>query len=368
MFATLAYRLDLARKYIPDPLIGSAEARKIRSIASLLPVSLSSALLFECRLGADAPQVDFSLGLDPDAWVVQHEATGESAARLSDRYAALRPVQSLCDDWTTEGTPVHDAISAVSLEYDVPETPDGIEHLPDRVRSETPVPVPAVFMKIKSPDEDSQIPGVRKDILYDRLDTAVNELFPRTDTPRSFDVRLRQCVDALPEGARLSWVARMLSRADDRIRICVSRMNASAIKTFLHAIRWPGDSKQVSDQARELEARDVKIMLAFDLGEEVGERLGLELRVPSSLPRRGMGEEASPYAPLLTYFQKQGLCTEQKRRAGSAWCGAMRTPGVNANTAALFFHNELMKLVYRPGGGKEVKLYPGIRHRDLTHN
>jgi hypothetical protein len=368
MFATLAYRFDLARTYIPDALIGCAEAQKVRAIAHHLPASLSSDLLFECRLGADAPQVDFSLGLDPDAWAAQHEAAGGSAVSLSDRFAALRPVQSLCDAWTTEGTPLHDAISAVSLEYDAPETQERRGPLPDPARRKAPFPVPAVFMKIRSPGENEQGPGARQRTLHDRLGTAVGALFPGTDTPRPFDARLRHCVDALPERARLTWVARMLSRDDNRIRMCVSRMDARAIKTFLDAIRWPGDSEQVSDQARELESRGAKIMLAFDLGEDVGKRLGLELRVPSSLPSRGLEAEASPYASLLTYFHKQGLCTEEKRRAGSAWCGAIRTPGVHADTAALFFHNELMKLVYRPYGGKEVKLYPGIRHRDLTRN
>lgn len=365
MFATLAYRLDLARTYIPEALIGRAEVQKVRVIAHHLPAAISSDLLFECRLGADAPQVDFSLGLDPDGWIAQHEAAGGSAESLSDRFATLGPVQSLCDDWTTEGTPVHEAVSAVSLEYDAPAMRERPGHLLDLAQREAQVPVPAVFIKIKSPSENERGPGERKRILYDRLDTAVDELFPRTDAPRPFDARLRHCIDAMPDRSRLTWVARMLSRDDDRIRICVSRMNAETIRSFLDAIRWPGDSKRVAGQARELETLGVDLMLAFDLGAEVGARLGLELRMPSPLPRRRMGEEFSPYAPLLTYFYEQGLCTDDKRRAGSAWCGAMRTPGVKGDTAALFLHNELMKLVYRPDGRREVKLYPGIRHRDL---
>jgi hypothetical protein len=176
---------------------------------------------------------------------------------------------------------------------------------------------------------------------------------------------LDRCLAALPRPGHLLYAASMESRGDEAVRLVVAGLDLPALLSYLGRVA-PAAVARRAAEAAPLAAGAARTHLSFDVGEEVGERIGIECSFPR-LPSREPG-----WGALLARWAAAGLAAAEEREAllawtgyDSAWTAAPRWPA-GAATAGLFCvrclsHLKLVVAPERPLAAKAYLLFGPLR-------
>lgn len=248
---------------------------------------------FEIRLD-DTPDFDFGAAIRPGG------SLPSSALFDSEVW---RRVRELRDRWSNPGTVESDAISHAFLEFDVSR---GLEQISS----------PAVFLGIKPTSQFSCgggryaphpaagslsiVPRLIEGLLAHPIDTCTQE-------------KLSDCISALPTGSILLHVGLMLSRSRAvRVHVAVPSHVASG---YLDAIGLDSLAGEIKDLLSRYGAGAPLATLQMEIGEQVGEAIGIEFSLGSGLDEK----QALAWSGLLNRLTEDGLCRSDKRDALLAW-------------------------------------------------
>lgn len=314
----LSELLPLVDRRLPPELAGPAARSVLAAVADHLPLDGLTAL--ELRLGdARAAPVDLAVRLD-----------ARTARRLAPA-ARPRHLGHFLRGWCKGGWP---SVRWLWLEYDL----DGSSDAPGRL----PPPSVAAALAPGAPDPSSS-----------GLLAALAGGAPSAVESRC----IRRCLAALPPGARLLYVFSMLSRPGRPARLEIGGLSFAALVRYLDRVAG-GEAARRAAALRELTAGAEPHHLAFDVGEEVAPRFGIDCSFPR-LPHR-----ETRWWELVDGVVDAGLCRREEGEALLAWTGfdTFRTAfvawpasaGLDRSLARGLSH---LKLVSEPGRPPLAKGY-----------
>lgn len=295
--------------------------------------------LFECRLGTDSTQVDFSFYLPPLT-----KPLPESFV-TSPVWCAF---QDFYDEWIDPRSNLHQNIQEVGMEFDLD-------------KSLSSVPIPCIFLEL---NRETTYP-------FPKL---VSETLSLLDYPLSplIESNLRLCTDFLPDEAKFAHFAVMLSRPGLGVRVNIINIPSDQLVDYLQNIGWDYSTEPIADLVSKLSASFDYLVLAFDVGETIYPRIGLECylqKQPSYEPR---------WQLILDNLVKFGLCTAAKREALLTWSGinkqkhqkegSLSWESVFSRSMYSVYWRTInhIKIVYQPGYPLEAKGYLASGHRWLV--
>jgi len=107
--------------HVPSALAAPGAVARIETIADAFPAAITDCLCFEVGLTTPAAEVDFSFickQQSPGAEIL----AGRSKIGLREAVAASpawTTVRRFCSEWLTPGSPIHDRVNDIWLEFDV---------------------------------------------------------------------------------------------------------------------------------------------------------------------------------------------------------------------------------------------------------
>ena len=315
----------------PD-LISLQVLSDIQELEPLL--SSYSQKLFECRLGIEQTQVDFSFYLPQ---------LTQSLPEKFLNHPVWQSFQNFYGEWVNPTSNLHQGVKAIGMEFDLD-------------KSLSPVPIPCIFLELNL---------VTNSQFHELISTALNLLnYPISSQVES---NLRLCANSLPDGARLSHFAIMLSRLGQGVRVNVIDIQPEQLLDYLMQIGWSDPTNTFSALVEKLSELVDYIALAFDVGDRIYPRIGLECylrKQPRYEPRWNL---------FLDALVNWGLCIPAKRDAIITWPGIYQDKSHlnkiktgNFSWESVFQQSMYsvywrtinhIKIVYKPGHSLEAKGY-----------
>lgn len=343
--------LQLIAPAIPPALVSAQAFAHIQQLAQQLPAGLSSYYL-ECRLTAEAEQVDF----------LACAATPEGGREmLAGEHAPFPPpllevplwqrVHDFCREWATPASALHTRVPLVWFEFDHAEG----------VPSSRPSPSFCFCLDrtyLQRGPWSQRYPSLNnhqdKDLAKHGLQLLLDQPLPQQHA-RVFDL----CFDALPEGGRIIHISAMIARQPSMVKL-YGVVPTAQLVPYLTRLGWPGSLHELAAIMAEFctaDTVDHNTYLDLSLGASISPRLGLAFAQQQieQLPGQDVTRRA-----LLDRCVQHGLCSPAKRDALVHWPGRFRAvfPGDALPTR---FRKWLdIKLVYQPGQPLEAKGYLGF--------
>jgi hypothetical protein len=265
-------------------------------------------------------------------------------------------IRNFCNNWANSASILYDKIDNIWLEFDSAGLP------PE-------VPVPSIFLSLKSIESDSSNPikfGITANPHQWLTETALKFLFGRTISV-PFERKLFDCFNLLPDGAWISQIGAMLARQVEPVRVCITDISTDKLLDYLSRIGWAGSISKLEAFVSELSSFVDRIDLDLDVGDIILPKIGLECsfnRQPQFEPR---------WQLFLNRLVETGLCIPAKRDALLAYPGYSHEranrelwpsnilrvsnllwPQVSSIFLRRFSH---IKIVYQPDIPVEAKVY-----------
>ncbi|MCP3890885.1 MAG: hypothetical protein GY702_18735 [Desulfobulbaceae bacterium] len=361
--ARMADYLDLIQDHLPDEVVSQDAYGEIRSVASCLPGTLAfSCFIFECLLSSPDCAADFSIFLSKDdygAEVLAGILPEHDFAPELWRFPQWKIVRDVGRLWTTSTDPEWRDIADAWLEFDIKS-------------SRVQLPIPNLFVNSRhlfnSGDHEDSFKGRAADFA-----SSLYRVTQQRALSLSAHKGLLMSLDRLPKNRSVCQMGRMIARdtADDRLRLVI-HMSADELISYLTDIGWSGDINEVAKMVLLLQDQ-CKIALALDVGEEVGEQIGIECFPHVSVKNR---QQMSTWVELLQLFVQRGLCLPEKAAVLGQFFGKeannrgncppqlRRVIDENHLIYWSFFSRSIshVKLVYHSPGEWQAKCYLQFRH------
>jgi hypothetical protein len=287
--------------------------------------------IFECRLNAESPRVDFMACV---ADVDDDRQALAGALRSLPAHSFGGAVQ-LLSAWTAGDTPLS-AVPIIWLEWDI------VDGAPAPPLSSLCLDRSFLRPGLGPPDRRLQaelIHSFLADIAGDRALAA------------QVDCGLATCLRELPEDACLLHAAPLLARGLPRIRITLGLQPGSMLQ-WLEAIGWPGDLGEVAAWLKMMVMPWQKVFFQVELDHRLHPHLSVETRISS---------EGFPEREHWRAFLDRCVDAElvDRTRAGAA----LRWPGesvlMTRDITMTLKRSAYLKLVLTGGRASEVKAYVG---------
>ncbi|WNG60263.1 hypothetical protein F0U59_40310 [Archangium gephyra] len=326
--------------HVPEVLVPQRTMARIKPLTRRLP-SLRN-FSFECRLDAEASQVDF-LGTVTPAWGGEELASEVGAAPPERSGPLWDGVRAFCAGWAPEGSPLHAQVPCIWLEFD---------H--DRPEPHEPQPFTTVCVQPDYVHRRLVRGGLPEDHPIRRTVWRSLELLGQGPLEPEIRRALERCFDEIPTGGALLHVAPTYARGTRSIRLVLA-MPSRKIWAYLARLGWPGRRADV-ERMREPFQSSSEVELYLDVADGLLPSVGIGC---------GLLEPDEPrIPPLFDRLIEWGICTPEKRDGVVAWLGEdprVLLPGLRNPSQLLRWAT--MKLVHHPGRPLEAKAYPEFHVR-----
>ncbi|HET6864625.1 MAG TPA: prenyltransferase/squalene oxidase repeat-containing protein [Solirubrobacteraceae bacterium] len=288
----LADSLELMIPALAPELVDDAAIPWLRAAARVLPPIHRAG--FECRLAADAQEVDLQQGIFAD--------DGEPAelayylARSDFGGEAWQQVKRLAERWAAAESPLATGLEEVWLELDAAPArgcePLGLDDF-----------VPSVFGLIRQAGASDSL----------AIGLAFLEALLGEQAGAGQAETVRRFAAACSGGARISHIGVMLGRPVAAMRVHVSPLPLTDIAPYLARVGWPGDPDAIAALATELLDYVDLVVLCLDIVDGRVLRIGLEGTYAKS---HGLDPR---WPALLRRLDELGLGSQEKASALVAW-------------------------------------------------
>ncbi|MEB3826589.1 hypothetical protein [Phormidium sp. CCY1219] len=291
LISPLTESLDVLLPNLMPVLVGSDAVLALKSLAGNLAPILRGG--FECRLNANAPQVDLQQCIvreERELALLREFVAAAIANKGISVDSGWGKLQVFLDEWQSS----LQGIPEIWLEFDVKSCSNFL-------------PLPAIFFGL--PQEVS--PAVST---YPIAQKSLDLLLGKAGW-REWQDNLDRCFSACPESVFVSHIGAMLSRNFPALRVNVKRLQPDGLIPYLQAVGWPGETTELEALMKELFALCDRITVCLDVGNKIYPQIGLEcifLKQPPSEPR---------WSILLDYLVELGLCERKKGEALLNWPG-----------------------------------------------
>ncbi len=285
-----------------EELLGGEARARLQALASYLPAALTRVVYVESWIGQPRPRLDLIVKIDPD----ERDALAALARSMREATAAADwdHVERFAQRWAAPEGPLHQALSAAWLEFDL-----------DPLRSpEEALRAPRMFVDFTR--------EVLREAVEARLTLASEVIWALAGSraPQTL-ASLRSCLERLPDGASVAFLG--VFPRDGKlpmVRLCVVGLGGG-LTGYLDAIGWRGELDQLTRRlldpfasAQGDGAQPVGV-LHLDLAPEVLPRLGLEYTFPRP---RFLGGLRSPDT-FLRQLVARGWCTSRNYQVLRSW-------------------------------------------------
>lgn len=322
--------LQIINPYINSQLVSPQFLSRILSLSKDLPAFTYSG--FESHLGSKQSQVDFFV-----------RYFSNTALQNLSSYSQWEPLKNFAQEWAKIESPLHQKITDIWLEFDVDE--------PSLQTS-----IPGIFLTLNKHIVE-EIPELTQQAL---------KLLNRP-IPSKLESNLKLCVDCLPPEASFLHIGIMLSRPHQAIRLDVAGLAFDQLLDYLKEIGWIEQTNRLRSLITDLSNFVDHIHLAFDVGDTIFPRIGLECflkQQPKYEPR---------WQLFLDYLVEQELCTQAEQKALLCWPGFSQIKSNPVNGGDYLFSNKginilgrsisHIKIVEQPNLPLEAKAYLAIAQR-----
>ncbi len=346
----LTESLAIVRPLLPPPLFSPEIIPRLWEAAEALVPIPPLRLGFECRLAADAPEVDVQQGIARNivepAMLAEH--VGAIIASRGAAHPAWERIRSFCEAWQDPGSPLHE-IGELWLECDL-------------VDATASLPAPSVFFGLNQ----QASPAMQSFPVAE----AALDLFMGGNVPPGLLKNLRRCYEACGDRAIVSHLGVMLSRDVELLRVNIKRLPADEYLSWLADLGWPGGGDSVAELLAGLCSFVDAMTLCLDVGRDFSPRAGFECFLQWQ-----PGREAR-WAAFIGNLVERGMCAPDKADALMHWPGytdpastAVPWPGaLIAQSLAqnperfTVLNREIMhiKVTWQPQRAPEAKAYFGF--------
>lgn len=314
--------------YVDHQLVSPQSLSQIIDLSKVLPAFSYGG--FESRLGGKQSRVDFSA-----------RYFSSRALKKLPNYSQRELLKDFYQEWTKIESPLHQKVTDIWLEFDADE-------------QSFQILIPGIFLTLNKQTTE-YLPTLTQQAL---------RLLARP-IPSKLEANLKLCVKYLPKGASFLHIGVMLSRPHQAIRLDVAGLAFNQLLDYLKEIGWVDRTNRLRSLIADLSNFADHIHLAFDIGDTIFPRIGLECflkQQPKHEPR---------WQLLLDYLVKQGLCTQAKRNALLSWSGfsqiksnhedncLLSNKGINILGRSISH----IKIVEQPNFPLEAKAYLAIAQR-----
>ena len=345
--------LALIEPYLPHELVPPQTFSNGKAVAQILPNAMASYYL-ECRLVADADQVDFLTCLTGSSGghnilAGQGPAADLPPCLLEDR--VWRRIRDFYTHWVETSSPLHAQIPMTWLEF------DHIDQSPSQI------PLPSFSLCLDSDYEWNALQPQHVNHLsaprYRQISWNAFELLLGNPLSTQTKQSLFSCFELLPPGGQIIHLSAMLARQPVALKIYGS-IPKDYLLRYLTQINWPGsvtELQSILDMYYTPDTTDQNVYIDISIEDRVMAKLGLAFAqqqiptLPDPDPRRSL---------LLDRLVETGLCTSDKRSALHAWPGRS-TEASQATSRPTRLSRWLdIKCIYQPNQPLEAKGYLGF--------
>jgi hypothetical protein len=352
------YCLEATRPYLPAALVSASALAHILDIARDLPPATNQIL--ECRLAPTAAGVDFVPRFAPFHGGAEFLAGSHAVIGFPNRFLTnhvWRRTRDFCRDWREPDSVFNGPVEDIWLEFDINGPAPA-------------VPNPCIFVLLRTEDHPGRLSHAKLATVVQKQHRLIQAIidFYLADT---FTARRRQnltrCFAAIPPlGGQAPGIGLMFSRTVEAVRFSVADMPMSRIVDYLTGVGWDGPSDVLRNVVADVSRFVDKIMVAFDVGDTIFPRIGLECYLLERNPRK-----ESRWNLLLGHLVELGLCAPAKRDALLAWYGGHFHGPVQPAAgprcqSVLVRHVSHVKLLFQPGQPLEAKAYLDLSQHWLT--
>ena len=351
--------LNKVESYLSKKLVSAKNFENIIKIAKYFPINLTSFLGFECHLGGEKPRADWAFaisGLGKDKEVFSTMLKNGSFPGLFLKQPEWQQISVFANAWADEGTTLNDKVQCFWLEFDMPESANG-------------VPIPCVFF---GPSKSANLqPGNIKS-KYEWFTKSALPLLRGQKLSKSVEKTIYDCLEKMPENTSLFQIGTMLSRASNAVRLHINKIKPEQIIPYLENIGWKDESGEFTKLIDDLKNKVDRFVISYDVTDNgIAPRIGIELSFTSNLFHK------EDWNQLFDYLIEKGICPPKKRDGLMEYVGTnndeyfsggiMKPVTSSANiletidSAKIVRYINHVKIVYQAGKSIEVKAYPAVR-------
>lgn len=339
MTENLAAFWNVFEPTLPIELFGQVERTILAAACDQLPGQ--HALILECRLAADAMQVDISQKISPDSLWIQRLASGFPALASALMHWSGLPVES------------QRVVNRLGLEYDLRE------HIADALQK------PSLFFGFQ---------GIEHPVYRSEWFRAVREMFANlidAATMTEAERVLAHIETNSSKGWTLGLCGVMTARTPSPIRINLTAPSCEDLCAFLDEVmhlELPANLRPAYETASAIFGKPV---VCLDVFERISSRIGLEL-FPSNC------NDAELEGGFLDMLVSDGLCSAEKRASlrhypmqitpdssQITWPDSLileSIMGKENEFSIISAHISHYKLTCQPGKRPEAKVYISYKH------
>ena len=330
---------------LSNSLVSSEALFRIREITSALPPFAIACL--ECRLAEHQPRVDFLVSIPHGSLSIPEQFL---------THPCWQAIDEVYQSWSDSSSYLYKNVNNLCLEFDL-----------ERGNLISELVIPCLFFGL----DDKAIHNVNH--LSELLNHLPKTLLENYTISSKFQFNLEQCINKLPQQAFIAHLGIMLSRSTQQVRLHIKGIPATKIPQYLSRIGWKGDTDKIFGLIESMSGYVDYFTLDLDIGEQIGEQIGLECYLNVQPPQE------SRWNSFLAYLNANGLCSSQKKDALLAWPGITQKADVtdiwpnnllmgdlflSSVALSLFFRAIYhIKIVYHPDLPLSAKAYLEFGHR-----
>lgn len=331
----------------PGALVSERALEALTGTLAPLPRLLSRIFGFECRLGSDDDQTDLFMRVEPEQ-PGRGILSGSSEIALDDRLLAhpiWARIRTYAREWERSPTPAWHDVRQIWFEFDIPRAPSG-------------VPVPSIFFwHPRAPRlPDGTLPRIPVERHLEITRAAAIPVLGQAPDPGALR-GLERALIHLPRHAEVFCVGFMTDRPSSAIRLCLKGLRRGDHAPYLARLGLPG-AHQLPALLDEVSGLVDGVQLCFDVSDEIGPRIHLELRchehIEPDAPRR--------WRRLADWVIASGLGRRDKTEALIEWMGEPLRIHLDGERRRRLFRRKLshVKLAWTADRPPEAKGYFGI--------
>lgn len=350
MIWPLSETLNCIEPYLPDKLISRQAFSNIKTITNILPEAMSSYYL-ECRLGADATQVDFltcaTISDGGRAILAGENAPAALLANLLEN-PGWRRIRDFWGCWADSTSLLYDQIPLIWLEF-------------DQVDAALPkVPLPGSMFCLDPEYLDRRRQSPRSKHVNGQQGKQVTEIACELLLGQPLSAQTRQnlfaCFDLLPAGGQIIHISIMLPRQPVTLKIYAS-VPKDQLLAYLSQIGWSGSIAEFETILTTFCASIEDIKVDLTVAPVIAPKIGL---VFSEVQVNNPTQAKTGRPHLIDQCVEKGLCLPEKRDSLLAWPGSFRRTFSHQAWPTRFDRWLDIKIVYQPHQPIEVKGYLGF--------
>jgi|GEM_PF-825525 len=350
--------LHFVESHVPEELISSQCFEEIKKIADNLSGNLTSFFGFESRLTSKNARSDYLIAVSSqkgEREALLNLIKNKELPNVLLNKQEWKNIGNLTEKWADPNSKLYNNIQGLWLEFDTAE-------------GNNEIPVPSIFLQTLPLRIDS-VEDIEKCKWVTRI--AIPNLVGH-NVSEKLENKFFNALKKLPKKASVFFVASMLSRNQEGIRVVVKSIIPDDIISYLESIGWKDEDDGLKNLINEIKKYSNCIRLHLNISDKIDSKIGLECFISPDQYHKGEGWEE-----FFNHLVEKGICLPDLKSAilnfpgvtqedysnefnYESYLPSVKLPDNNFSKAIVRYISHI-KISYDPGKTIEAKAYTGVR-------